>query len=103
MDRHDDADDFYEQPPPKKSGASPTLIVGIVVGAGMLLIFLLMFCGATFFLGRVAGPDEHQHWQAEPARHENGAVNEGPAKPEAVKERESEMKAKHGPPAGSDK
>jgi hypothetical protein len=104
-ERYDDEDD-YLPPPPNKSGPIAMLILGIILGASVLLVLLLVVCGGMWFMrAQPVAPDEHQHWQAEPARHENGVMDKGgpAAKPATSKEREPEMKAKHGPPAGSDK
>lgn len=104
MNRPDDEDDFFEPPPPKKSGGtSAMLIVGIVLGAVVLVGLLLVVCGGAFFLGPVAPPDEHQHWEAAPAAHDNAVMEKGgPAmKQMPVKARQPERpRTNEGPPAG---
>ena len=85
MDRPDDEDDFL--PPSKKSGPSVMLILGIVLGAGVLLVLLvLIMCGARFFYAEKPpqqlprAVDERPDGKVAPAKNEppNGMKANGP-------------------------
>jgi hypothetical protein len=100
MDRHDDEEDYL--PPPKKGGVSLMLILGIVLGAGVLLVLVLIVCGGAFFLRQVAGPDEPQR----PTRHESEMMDKGGPATNPVPPKGPQpdgMKAKFGPPDGPER